>query len=155
MDYYAVLGVNKNSSITDIKKAYRKLALKYHPDKNNSNEAKEKFQQIAEAYQTLSNEKTKKNYDVYGKVPETFSNPEEIFQQIFKKMDPIIGSFLSKTFTLLTATVTMSAPEALTASAVSLNFLYFPVPTINLELSVVPAILKMSFFTNFYPPPIK
>jgi DnaJ-class molecular chaperone len=102
MDYYAVLGVDKNSSITDIKKAYRKLALKYHPDKNNSNEAKEKFQQIAEAYQTLSNEKAKKNYDVYGKVPETFSNPEEIFQQIFKKMDPIIGTFLSKTFTNLT-----------------------------------------------------
>ena len=100
MDYYAVLGIDKNSSITDIKKAYRKLALKYHPDKNNSNEAKKKFQKIAEAYQTLSNKKTKKNYDVYGKVPETFTNPEEIFQQIFKKMDPIIGSFLSKTFTI-------------------------------------------------------
>ena len=68
MDYYAVLGVDKNSSITDIKKAYRKLALKYHPDKNNSNEAKEKFQQIAEAYQTLSNEKAK--YFGLGKITE-------------------------------------------------------------------------------------
>jgi DnaJ-class molecular chaperone len=55
MDYYKILGVDKNASATDIKKAYRKLALKYHPDRNKGDkEAEEKFKKISEAYAVLS-----------------------------------------------------------------------------------------------------
>ena len=54
-DYYEVLGVDKNASADDIKRAYRKLAVKYHPDKNPDNkEAEEKFKEAAEAYSVLS-----------------------------------------------------------------------------------------------------
>ena len=62
-DYYDILGVNKSSSKEDIKKAYRKLALKYHPDKNKGNKAsEEKFKEASEAYHVLSDEKRKANY---------------------------------------------------------------------------------------------
>lgn len=66
-DYYEVLGVNKSSSAEDIKKAYRKLAIKYHPDRNPGNkEAEEKFKEAAEAYDVLSNPEKKQLYDQYG-----------------------------------------------------------------------------------------
>ena len=52
-DYYDILGVNKDASKSEIKKAYRKLALKYHPDKNPKKEAEEKFKEISEAYAVL------------------------------------------------------------------------------------------------------
>ena len=66
-DYYDILGVNKSSSKEDIKKAYRKLALKYHPDKNKGNKAsEEKFKEASEAYHVLSDEKRKANYDQFG-----------------------------------------------------------------------------------------
>lgn len=67
MDYYETLGVSKNSSAGDIKKAYRKLALKYHPDRNKGDKAaEEKFKQISEAYAVLSDQKKRKEYDTYG-----------------------------------------------------------------------------------------
>lgn len=63
-DYYAILGVPKDASQTDIKKAYRKLAVKYHPDKNpGDKEAERKFKEAAEAYSVLSDEKKRKEYD--------------------------------------------------------------------------------------------
>ena len=67
-DFYSVLGLDKNASETDIKKAYRKLALKWHPDKNpdNAKEAKEKFQIISEAYDVLSHKEKREIYDKYG-----------------------------------------------------------------------------------------
>ena len=66
-DYYSLLGVGKSASQADIKKAYRKLAVKYHPDKNPDNkEAEEKFKQISEAYQVLSDEDKKARYDRIG-----------------------------------------------------------------------------------------
>jgi molecular chaperone DnaJ len=66
-DYYEVLGVSKNSSAVEIKKAYRKLALKYHPDKNEGDaEAEEKFKEAAEAYDVLSNPEKKARYDQFG-----------------------------------------------------------------------------------------
>ena len=66
-DYYEVLGVNKSSSESEIKKAYRKMAIKYHPDKNPDNkEAEAKFKEAAEAYDVLSNPEKKQRYDQYG-----------------------------------------------------------------------------------------
>lgn len=66
-DYYDVLGVTKNATESEIKKAYRKLALKYHPDKNPDNkEAEEKFKEAAEAYDVLSNAEKKQRYDQFG-----------------------------------------------------------------------------------------
>jgi len=66
-DYYEVLGIPKDASVDDIKKSYRKLALKYHPDKNPGNkEAEEKFKEAAEAYEVLSDAEKKKRYDQFG-----------------------------------------------------------------------------------------
>lgn len=66
-DYYEVLGVDKNASADDLKKAYRKLALKYHPDRNpGDKEAEEKFKEAAEAYDVLSNPDKKARYDQFG-----------------------------------------------------------------------------------------
>lgn len=65
-DYYSVLGITRNASETDIKKAYRKLALKYHPDSNNAPGASENFREIAEAYDVLSNAAHRAQYDKFG-----------------------------------------------------------------------------------------
>jgi curved DNA-binding protein len=67
LDYYKILGIEKNASTAEIKKAYRKLAMKYHPDKNKGNkEAEEKFKKISEAYAVLSDSQKRKNYDMFG-----------------------------------------------------------------------------------------
>ena len=66
-DYYEVLGVDRNASASDIKKAYRKLAIQYHPDKNPDNkEAEEKFKEAAEAYSVLSDTDKRARYDQFG-----------------------------------------------------------------------------------------
>lgn len=65
-DYYKILGIARNASDADIKKAYRKMALKYHPDKNKSPNAEEKFKEVSEAYDVLSDKDKKEIYDKYG-----------------------------------------------------------------------------------------
>ncbi|MFT4968144.1 MAG: molecular chaperone DnaJ [Candidatus Deianiraeaceae bacterium] len=66
-DLYSTLGVDKNTSADGIKKAYRKIAMKYHPDRNPDNaEAEQKFKEAAEAYEILSNAEKKQHYDTYG-----------------------------------------------------------------------------------------
>eukprot|EP01084_Bolivina_argentea_P148375 259420_1 len=67
-EFYEMLGVAPEASESDIKRAYRKLALKYHPDKNPGDEAAaEKFKELGHAYETLSDESKRKVYDQYGK----------------------------------------------------------------------------------------
>ena len=66
-DYYDTLGISKTASSSEIKKAYRKMAIKYHPDKNpNDTSAEEKFKEAAEAYEVLSDDNKKARYDQYG-----------------------------------------------------------------------------------------
>ena len=67
IDYYKILGVDKNATEAEIKKAYRKMARKYHPDLNpNDKEAEQKFKQLNEANEVLSNPEFRKKYDKYG-----------------------------------------------------------------------------------------
>ena len=66
-DYYEILGVNRSASADELKKAYRKIALKYHPDKNpDDKEAEKIFKEAAEAYSILSDSKKKAQYDQFG-----------------------------------------------------------------------------------------
>ncbi|XP_046678950.1 dnaJ homolog subfamily B member 6-A isoform X3 [Homalodisca vitripennis] len=111
VDYYRVLEVQRQASVAEIKKAYRRLALKWHPDKNpdNPDEANKKFKEISEAYEVLSDEKKRRVYDQYGKdglnqdrgsrgrsrhhhdadfefgfgFPFTFRDPEDVFREFF------------------------------------------------------------------------
>mmetsp|Transcript_14911 Transcript_14911/g.13385 ORF Transcript_14911/g.13385 Transcript_14911/m.13385 type:complete len:252 (+) Transcript_14911:51-806(+) len=81
-DYYAILGVEKDADQKTIKKAYRKLALKWHPDKNpdNQEEAEEKFKEIGQAYEVLSDPQKRKAYD-HGGMDEVFTDFGDIFAQ--------------------------------------------------------------------------
>tara|TARA_B100000524_G_scaffold149929_1_gene75895 strand:+ start:2257 stop:3243 length:987 start_codon:yes stop_codon:yes gene_type:complete len=105
MDYYQILNISTNASEQDIKKSYKKLALQYHPDKNKDPSANETFQRISEAYQTLSNKDSRRAYDLDGTIPDIFDNPSDIFEKIFKNMDPVIAKFLTSTLSNFTTTL--------------------------------------------------
>jgi DnaJ-class molecular chaperone len=65
-DYYETLGISKSASADEIKKAYRKLALEYHPDRNKTKEGEAKFKEVTKAFEVLSNEEKRKQYDQFG-----------------------------------------------------------------------------------------
>lgn len=83
-DYYEILGVSRDASLEEIKRAYRKLALKYHPDRNKSKEAEEKFKEISEAYAVLSDPKKREIYDRYGRagVYEQYASYDDLFRGV-------------------------------------------------------------------------
>src|ERR671930_865765 len=87
-DYYEVLGVQKNASKEEVKNAYRKLALQYHPDRNKAAGSEERFKEISEAYAVLSDDEKRKRYDTYGHVgtEEVFRGSEANFEEIFRDM---------------------------------------------------------------------
>jgi DnaJ-class molecular chaperone len=93
-NYYKILEINKNASLLEIKKAYKKMAIKWHPDKHKENdkiEAEKKFKEISEAYQILSDPEKKNNYDNYGSSEENnqqqFTNHNDIFEAFFRNQD--------------------------------------------------------------------
>jgi molecular chaperone DnaJ len=106
-DFYDVLGVQKDASKDDIKAAYRKMALQFHPDRNKSPEAEGKFKEISEAYAVLSDDEKRKQYDTYGKEGVYQKYGEENiyrgadFQDVFRDMgfgygggfEDILGAF--------------------------------------------------------------
>src|SRR6478672_11147200 len=87
-DYYEVLGVQKGAGKDDIKNAYRKLALQYHPDRNKDPGAEARFKEISEAYAVLSDDDKRKRYDTYGHVgpDEAFRGSEANFEEVFRDM---------------------------------------------------------------------
>ncbi len=82
-DYYEVLGVPRNAAKDEIKNAYRKLALQYHPDRNKSPGAEEKFKEISEAYAVLSDDEKRRTYDLHGRagIGDRYA-PEDIFRGV-------------------------------------------------------------------------
>src|ERR1051326_9218162 len=96
-DYYEILGVDKSASAEDIKKAYRKMAVKYHPDKNpGDKQAEESFKEVGEAYEALSDPQKRAAYDQnghaafdrragggFGRAGGGFHDPFEIFREVF------------------------------------------------------------------------
>jgi len=112
VDYYRVLEVSRTATNADIKKAYRRLALKWHPDKNpdNQDEATKKFKELSEAYEVLADDKRRRNYDQTGTTGFNnssnsrrndydydfgqfkFRTPEEVFREFFRG-DPFADLF--------------------------------------------------------------
>lgn len=102
-DYYNILGIDKNSSKEDIKKAYRKMAMKYHPDKNQGDkEAESKFKEAAEAYEVLSDDNKKSNYDRYGSADPSGNSFNSGFgydmNDIFSQFGDIFGDAFGKRY---------------------------------------------------------
>ena len=133
-DYYEVLGVNKSTPKEDLKKAYRKLAMKYHPDRNPDDEAaSEKFKELSEAYEILSDDQKRQAYDQFGHdgVNPSFSNAQgaaegfsdifgDIFSDIFGSSSRAGGS-RSRRGADLSYSVEVSLEDAVKGTSINLD----------------------------------
>ena len=103
-DYYKTLEVDRDCETEEIKKTYKKLALKYHPDKNNGDDTK--FKEISEAYEVLSDNNRRSQYDYnsshdinFSTFGHQFMNPDDLFKQIFQNSDlDMMASFMNNDF---------------------------------------------------------
>ena len=95
-DYYEVLGVDRRASDADVKKAYRRLAMKYHPDRNSDEDAEERFKEAREAYEVLTDQEKRERYDRFGHAGVDgmanggfggggFSDIGDIFGEVFRR----------------------------------------------------------------------
>jgi DnaJ-class molecular chaperone len=117
MEYYQILGVAKTATADEIKKAYRKLALKYHPDKNPDNkEAEEKFKEISEAYAVLSDTEKRQQYDTFGSAG---------FRQRYSQEDIFVISILTISF------VNSVSAAVFAATAGFIPAVFVPLPAVR------------------------
>ncbi len=104
-DYYEILGLSRDATSEEIKKVYRKLAKKYHPDANKEDpKTEEKFKKIAEAYSILINPEKRQQYDYFGKVDSGLSGfgGSDFFQDVFSTFDTFFGNFYGSRKTRMT-----------------------------------------------------
>jgi DnaJ-class molecular chaperone len=92
-DYYEILGLDKNANDDEIRRAYKKLAIKYHPDKNKSNFAADAFKKVSHAFSVLSNPEKKANYDKYGTEEEIIERTNSGHFKYHDDMDPFVYYF--------------------------------------------------------------
>ncbi|XP_060214502.1 uncharacterized protein LOC132641496 [Lycium barbarum] len=125
VDYYNILKVTRNASEEDLKKSYKRLAMKYHPDKNinsaNKIQAEAKFKQISEAYDVLSDNKKRQIYDMYGEDgvkyhDECGRNAEDIFAEFFGGSDGLYNSSSSSTSSGVAGRKAVAVENKLTCS---------------------------------------
>ena len=110
-DYYDVLGVGKNASPEDLKSAYRKLAVKYHPDKNpGDTKAEDKFKEASEAYGILSDKEKKQNYDTLGMLLLKME-VEDLVEDLVVSVEPIFQIFLKISLEILVVVADLEAEE--------------------------------------------
>lgn len=127
-DYYETLGVRRNASAGEIKKAYRKLAKEFHPDKNQNNpEAEDKFKSVSEAYEVLSDEKKRAQYDRFGSVDPNmnFGRQErrggfDVFNFGFNVRNPFVEKIPDAV-----VEVTLSIREAFDGAKKTINYLCY------------------------------
>ena len=125
-DYYAVLGVDKNADTATIKSAYKKLAVKYHPDKNPDNsEAEEKFKEAAEADGVLSDPSKRQNYDLGGSETTRFSDPSSWGFNFNQQRKPDRKNFRGPKGANLQVVIELSLREIYEGTSKTINYSHY------------------------------
>lgn len=149
IDYYNILESNKYATLEEIKKNYKRLALKYHPDKNKDPSAIEQFHKVSTAYQVLSNRELRDKYDLLGEIPEDTSlkSPDEVLSDFLSKLDPNLNIFIKDTVTDIHRSICDSNNKTIWDILGSLD----TDKIINSGSNLVKSILKKDKTTKRYP----